>query len=340
MKAVVYDAPRSFSVREVPTPEPGHGEVLIKVIQTGVCGTDLHIHEGDFYAAFPLIPGHEIVGTVAGLGDGVTGFSLGQRVTVNPNINCGYCHACRSGRPLLCSNLKGIGTNWAGGFAEYLTAPLAYVYGVDGLDDDTAVATEPAACAMHGMETLQVRPGSTALIFGAGPTGILLSQLLVHGGVAQVTTAATTQFKLDLARNLGVDQTYLMTRGNLASDVEALKAMSDGAGYDVVIDATGAPAVTETTVGLTRDGGTVMIYGVTSPEDKVSFSPYDIFRREITIKGSFAEISSFPATIQALKAGRMRTDGLITHRFAIDDYALALEALRHDPTAHKVVITA
>jgi len=313
--------------------------VLIQVIQTGVCGTDLHIHEGDFYAAFPLIPGHEIVGAIAGLGDGVDGFALGDRVTVNPNINCGYCHACRSGRPLLCSNLKGIGTNWPGGFAEYLTAPADYTYSVEGLADDTAVATEPAACAMHGLETLQVKPGSTALVFGAGPTGLLLSQLLVTGGAAKVTVAASTTFKLDRARELGIDDIYLMDRANLTADVTALMEASGGSGYDIVVDATGAPAVTETTVGLTRDGGTVMFYGVTGPDDTVRVSPYNIFRREITITGSFAEISSFPATIQALRSGRVKTDGLITHRYRIDDYADALKTLRSDRTAHKIVLT-
>jgi D-arabinitol dehydrogenase (NADP+) len=340
VKAVVYDAPRSFSVQDIPTPQPGPGEVLIKVIQTGVCGTDLHIHEGDFYAAFPLIPGHEIVGTIAELGDGVTTFQVGDRVTVNPNINCGDCHACRSGRPLLCSNLKGIGTNWPGGFAEYMTAPAPYTYAVDGLSDDTAVATEPAACAMHGLETLQVKPGSTALIFGAGPTGILLAQLLVRGGAAKVTVAASTAFKLDRAKELGIDAVYLMDRNNLVGDVQSLKEASGGVGYDIVVDATGAPNVTETAVELTRDGGTVMIYGVTGPDDTIRIKPYDIFRREITIKGSFAEISSFPATIEALRSGRASTEGLITHRYSIDDYALALKALREDPTAHKVIIAA
>lgn len=340
MKAVVYDAPRSFEIKDVPRPSPGAGEVLIEVVQTGLCGTDLHIHEGDFYAAFPLTPGHEIVGTVAELGSGVTEFALGDRVTVNPNMSCGQCHACRSGRTLLCSNLKGVGTNWPGGFAEYLTAPVAYTYDIGDLPDDTAVATEPAACAMHGLETLQVKPGSTALVLGAGPTGVLLSQLLVSGGAARVTAAASSAFKLDRARALGVDDTYLMDRADLAGDVAALMERSGGSGYDIVVDATGAPVVAEATVGLTRDGGTVMFYGVTGPDDRVSLSPYDIFRREITIKGSFAEISAFPATIEALRSGRVRTDGLITHRFALEEYAAALDALRTDRTAHKIVVAA
>ena len=105
MKAVVYDAPRSFSITKIPEPTPGPGEVLIKVIQTGICGTDLHIHEGDFYAAFPLIPGHEIVGTRRRRRQRHQ-LPGGERVTVNPNISCGHCHACRSGRPMLCRTSK------------------------------------------------------------------------------------------------------------------------------------------------------------------------------------------------------------------------------------------
>lgn len=338
MKAVVYDAPRSFAIKEVPVPRAGAGEVLVRVIQTGICGTDIHIHEGDFAAEFPLTPGHEVVGTVAEVGAGVDQFTAGERVSVNPNINCRHCHACRTGRSLMCSALKGVGSNWPGGFAEFMTVPSEYCFSVEGLADDTAVFTEPTACAMHGMETLQVRPGSTALVFGAGPTGLLLSQLLVHGGAAKVTVAASSDFKLDRALKLGIDDTYLMDRNDMDESVRALLERSGGEGYDVVVEATGAASVGERTVGMTRSSGTVMFYGVTKPQDRIGLSPFDIYRREITIKGSFAEISSFPAAIQALRTGRARTDGLITHRFALEDYGAALDALRHDRTVHKIVI--
>ncbi|MBC7725595.1 MAG: zinc-dependent alcohol dehydrogenase family protein [Burkholderiaceae bacterium] len=338
MKAVVYDAPRSFTVTEVPTPVATPGDLLIKVIQTGVCGTDLHIHNGDFYSAFPLIPGHEVVGTVAELGEGVTGFARGERVSINPNISCGNCHQCHVGNQLMCLNLRGLGSNWPGGFAEYLAIPAAYCFSVEGLPDDTAVFTEPASCAMHGLETLAVRPGSTALVFGAGPTGLLLSQLLARGGASKVTVAASSRFKLDRALALGIDETYLMDRTDLDRSERELLELSGGDGYDIVIDATGSAAVSERTVALTRTGGTVMFYGVTGPDDRVSLSPYDIFRREITIKGSFAEISSFPQTISALRNGRAVTDGLITHRFPLEEWGVALDALQNDPTVHKIVM--
>ena len=345
MRAVVYDAPRRFSVREVPTPEPGPGEVRVRVVQTGVCGTDLHLHDGQFMAVYPMVPGHEVVGVVdavgPALGEGTgaaAGPAVGERVVVNPNASCGRCTYCREGRPLLCDDLTGIGSSLPGGFAEFLVAPAVQVFSADGLADDTAVLVEPTSCAAHAIDVIAPRHGSTALVVGAGPTGILLAQLLRSAGVASMTVAAPTAFKLELARTLGVDRTFEMTRGDLAGDVRALLELSGGAGYDLTVDATGAAAVAEVLLPLTRNGGTAVFYGVADEADRVSISPYDVFRRELTVKGSFAEISSFPAAIAALRAGRARTDGLVTHRFPLEEYGSALEALRSDRTAHKVVV--
>lgn len=338
MRAVVYDAPRRFEVREVPTPEPGPGEVRVRVLQTGLCGTDLHLHEGQFMAAYPMVPGHETTGVVDALGEGVTGLALGEHVSVNPNASCGRCAYCREGRPLLCDDLTGIGSNLPGGFAELVVAPAVQVFSVEGLDPDTAVFVEPTSCAAHAIDVIAPRHGSTALVLGAGPTGILLAQLLRSAGAASVTVAAPTAFKLERAAALGADRTFLMTRGDLAGDVRALTELSGGSGYDLTVDATGAAAVAEVLVPLTRNGGTAVFYGVADEADRVSVSPYELFRRELTIRGSFAEVSSFPAAIAALRAGRARTDGLITHRFGLDDYGDALEALRSDRTAHKVVV--
>ncbi len=345
MRAVVYDAPRRFRVREVPVPEPGPGEVRVRVIQTGVCGTDLHLHDGRFMAVYPMVPGHEVVGVVDALGDdvagteGFAGVAVGERVAVNPNASCGHCAYCREARPLLCDGLTGIGSSLPGGFAEFLVAPVVQVFAVAGLDDDTAVLVEPTSCAAHAVDVIAPRHGSTALVIGAGPTGILLTQLLRSAGVASVTVAAPTAFKLELATTLGADRTFVMDRSDLPGDVRALTELSGGTGYDLTVDATGAAAVAEVLLPLTRNGGTAVFYGVTDEADRVSVSPYDVFRRELTIKGSFAEISSFPAAIAALRAGRARTDGLITHRFPLEDYGSALEALRSDRTAHKVVVT-
>lgn len=339
MKAVVYDAARSYAVTEIPTPEAGAGEVRIKVDQVGVCGTDLHIHEGDFNAVFPLIPGHELVGVVDRLGEGATRFRVGEQVTVNPNVYCGHCDYCLSGRLILCENLQGYGSNFPGFFAEQVTVPESLVFSVEGLPKDTAVFTEPAACAMHGLESLQLRPGSSVLVFGAGPTGLLLAQLIASGGASSVTVAAPTRFKLDTAAGLGIDRTVQISRDDADGNIATLRAASPGGdGYDVVVEATGSTRIGDICVPLTRNGGTVLIYGVTRAEEVVKFHPFDVFRREITIKGSFAEITSFAAAIAALRGGRAKTDGIITHRFSLDDYGKALDALEHDPSVHKVVI--
>ena len=339
MKAVLYDAATSYQITEVPTPVPEPGEVLIKVIQVGVCGTDLHVHHGEFGAKFPLIPGHEMVGTVAALGSGVTRFAIGEQVTVNPNVPCGRCSYCLSGRTILCENGQGLGVNRNGFFAEYACVPALLVFSVEGLPPDTAVFAEPTACAMHGLETLQIRPGATALVIGAGPTGQLLAQLIASGGASAVTMAAPNQAHLDTALQLGVTRTVAIARGDPDGNTVLLReaAGADG-GYDIVVEATGAPEVGNICVPLTRNGGTVLIYGVMKADDRVAFSPYDVFRREITIKGSFAEMTSFGAAIAALRAGRVKTDNIITHRFPLAEYGRALDTLAHRSDTHKVVI--
>ncbi|KQR51438.1 2-deoxy-scyllo-inosamine dehydrogenase [Leifsonia sp. Leaf336] len=335
MRAIVYDAPEVFRVHEIPTPSPGPGELRFRVELAGVCGTDHHIHDGSFFAAFPLTPGHEPVGIVDAIGDGVDGFRIGQRIVATGVGGCGTCSNCRRGRPLLCANLTALGVTGPGAFAEYMVAPAAWCFDASDLTPEVAVLAEPTACAIHGVERLRVAPGSRALVFGAGPTGLILAQLLATGGAAHVTVAAPSDHKLRLALTLGVDAAVKIGR-----DGSGYERLTEAApeGYDVVVDATGASAVAERALGLVRDGGTVLIYGVTSPNESVTINPFDVYRREITITGSFAQISSFPDALAALRSGRVLTRGLITHRYPLDRFGDALTAVSTDPTAHKVVI--
>jgi D-arabinitol dehydrogenase (NADP+) len=231
-----------------------------------------------------------------------------------------------------------MGVHRPGFFAEYASADHRQVFSVDGLEPDTAVFAEPTACAMHGLETLAQRPGGSALVIGAGPTGLLLSQLIGRGGATSITVADIVPFKLETATRLGVDSTVPLTR-DAAQNIDLLrKASPNGDGYDVVVEATGVTAVGDICVPLTRNGGTVLVYGVTRPDERLSVSPFELFRREITIKGSYAEMTSFAAAIAALRNGRVHTDGIITHHFPLDDYGKALQTLTSDPAAHKVVV--
>ena len=336
MKAVVYSGPRDFAVVDVPLPEPGPGDVRVRVELAGVCGTDLHIHDGTFFARFPLTPGHEMVGTIESLGEGVGGLVIGERVVVNGNSSCGSCDFCNEGRPLQCANLSALGVTGPGGFAEAVVSPASRCVSVGDLSPSVAVFAEPAACATHGMEILDARPGSTALVLGSGPTGLLLAQLLMHNGAAHVTVAAPTPFKLDVARGLGLDDVIEIPREPAA----ALDVIRDRYPnrFDNVIVAAAVPGVFEIATPLTRDGGTVLWYGVTVPDDRVSVSPYDVYRREITIKGSFAQVTSFRHAVRALQTDRIRTDGLTTHLFPLVEFGQALEAVRSDRTCLKAVI--
>jgi len=338
MKAVRYQAPGDFAVTDVPMPPVGPLDVLIKVHQSGVCGTDVHLHHGTYIGVYPLTPGHETIGEIEEVGTEVTRFQPGQRVTVNPNIYCGHCEYCLAGQLVRCANTEGMGVHRPGFFAEYARADHRQVFSVDGLESDTAVFAEPTACAMHGLETLGQRPGGSALVTGAGPTGLLLAQLIGSGGATSVTVGDIVPFKLETAAGLGVDSTVSMTK-DPAQNIDRLRAASPtGDGYDVVVEATGTTAVGNICVPLTRNGGTVLVYGVTRPDERLSISPFELFRREITIKGSYAEMTSFAAAISALRTGRARTDGIISHKFPLDDYGKALQTLASDPTAHKVVI--
>jgi D-arabinitol dehydrogenase (NADP+) len=336
MKAVVYAAPRNFAVLEIPTPDPGPGEVRVRVELAGVCGTDLHIHDGTFFATFPLTPGHEMVGIIDARGAGVTDFEVGERVVVNGNSSCGACDFCNEGRPLQCRNLSALGVTGPGGFAEAVVTPASRCVSVGDLPAEVAVFAEPAACATHGMEILDARPGTTALVLGSGPTGLLLAQLLMHNGAAQVTVAAPTRFKLDVARQLGIDEVIEIPRDPAAALTVIHEQQPQG--FDNVIVATAVPGVFEIATPLTRDGGTVLWYGVTNPDDRVAVSPYDVYRREITIKGSFAQVTSFRHSVRALESGRIRTDGLTTHVFALDRFGDALEAVRSEPACLKAVV--
>lgn len=337
MKAVIYDEPGRFEVREVAVPEPGPGEVLIRVLVAGVCGTDLHLHDGEFGPTYPLTPGHEFVGQVVAVGAGTAAEMIGRRFVVDNTGSCGHCVECRRARPAHCQNLIAQGVNAPGGFAEYVVTSSGRCFAVDDLDPETAVFTEPVACVVHGLDVLGLQPGANVLLFGAGPTGLVLTQLLARSGASELTVAAPSQAKLDLARAGGADQTVLVDRADPASSLDQLrKAAPDG--FDVVIDATGAVAVLAQTLALTRTGGTVFVYGMTSQAAVWSIAPYDIFRRELTIKGSFAQQFSFDRALSALRSDRVKTEGMISRRFSLDAYDEALAAVADSSVVKAVIV--
>jgi D-arabinitol dehydrogenase (NADP+) len=337
MRAVVYDVPRHFRVAEVDDPWPGPGQVRLRVRATGVCGTDVHLHAGEFFPVYPLIPGHEIVGEVDAAGADVTEVAVGQLVALDNMITCGVCSSCRRGRPAYCTTLHALGVTDPGGFADYVVAPAGKCHPVDDLGLDTAVLAEPTACAVHGLDVLAPSPGTDVLILGAGPTGLILAQLLRNLGAGRLTVAAPTRYKLDLAEWYGADETVELSRSEPEVGFASLRSVAPD-GFDIVIDATGALSVLERGTALLADGGTLFVYGMTAEQAVLPISPYDVFRRELTIKGSFSQSFSFDRAIRLLRTGRVRSDGLITHRFGLGSYADAIQAVGEDSSCLKAVV--
>lgn len=329
-------------MREVPVPEVGTGHVLVRMTAAGMCGTDLHLHEGQFLANFPLTPGHETLGVVASVGaEAVDGqgasLSIGQQVVINPNSACRTCDYCTAERPWLCESFAGIGSSTPGGFADYVLVPGAQVFDATGIGPDVAVFAEPSACIAHLMDRLDPLAGTSVVVLGAGPTGVLLTQFLLYSGASLVVLADPNDFKLAVASSLADIGVFTMNREDVIGSMDRLVAVFGA--FDVVIDATGRAGVIEQLPRLAKNGGRIVYYGVADEADLVRISPFEIFRRELTIMGSFTEVDSFPDALTAFRAGAIRVDGLITHRFAVEDYADALEALRSDRSAHKIVIT-
>jgi len=192
---------------------------------------------------------------------------------------------------------------------------------------------------MHGMDVLNLTPGADVVMIGSGTTGLLLAQLLIHGGAGRLTVAGPTEFKLDLARKFGVDRVVQVSRVDAQGTAATLRSMAP-TGYDVAVDATGSAEVVRVLPQLVRENGTILVYGMCDADDQVNWSPYDIFRRQLTIKGSFAQVNCFGRSLAMLRSGRIRGDGLVTHRFPLIEYGNALEAVRSDPTCLKAVVLA
>jgi D-arabinitol dehydrogenase (NADP+) len=324
MKAIVYDAPRQFKYKEVPEPEIQSDDVLVRIDACGLCGTDLHIHEGEFAPNFPLIPGHEFTGEIVALGGSVKGLRQKQRVVGNSNESCGKCFYCMRGDFLLCLNLRAYGVTQDGGFAQFLRIKADRIFPIGNLTSREAVMVEPSACAVHGMEVLAMKPGSDVLLFGAGPTGQVLAQLLKLNGAGRLVVAAPPGPKLELAGRLAADEIVPIDRKNPDRHRNRLRELNP-TGFDYIVEATGSAFVCEDALQFVRRGGTLLAYGVYPETETVRFNPFDLFRREITIKGSFAQIDAFPRALAYLESGKIKVNEIVTDEFALEDWPKVLE---------------
>ncbi|KAF4555900.1 Alcohol dehydrogenase GroES-like domain-containing protein 9 [Elsinoe fawcettii] len=338
MKALVYSEPEKFAVEEIALPEVRSHEVLVKIAACGVCGTDLHYHKGEFMAKFPLIPGHEAAGTVVAVGDNVASFSVGDRVAADPMEPCGSCFYCQRVQPLMCEALTGYGGNAPGGFAEYCAYPAMLLHKIGTLPFLEAILIEPAACATHGIDRMNLKAGSSALLFGCGPTGILLAQLMRMNGVAHLTIASKPGPKLDMARKMSVADAFVEIPNNSPQQTMSDLLSANPHGFDVVVEATGALSVLENAINFVRKAGTLVVYGVYDENVKVAWSPSRIWTHEITVLASFCSTRKFPNVLEYLRTGKLKLDGIVTDTFRLEQWGEVLGKVERQEVVKAAIV--
>jgi len=305
-------------VETVDDPTPGRREVVVEVAACGICGTDLHILDGEFAPTLPVIPGHEFSGRVVALGADVTELSVGDAVAVDPSVYCNECHFCRQGRGNLCDRWSAIGVTMSGGAAEYAAAPVGNCFKLpDGVRIEDAALVEPLSCAVRGYDVLPRRLAEQYLIYGAGTMGLMMLQLAKRAGASTVSVVDTNAPRLDTAKLLG------------ATEVATSAAqLGHPHGWEVVIDCTGVVAAIEDGLTRVRKGGSFLQFGVSEENAEARFSPYRIYNEEITILGSMAVLHSFERAGELFSAGAIDADTMITHRLPLEEYPAALEAFK------------
>jgi L-iditol 2-dehydrogenase len=326
MRVFRYYAPEDLRLEQVPVPDPGAGELLLRVRNCATCGTDVKIYfHGHRNLRPPRVIGHEIAGEVAGLGEGVEGFSVGDRVQVIAAVPCGECRECRMGHENICESLTAIGYDYDGGYAEYLIVPelVLRVGGVNPMPPDLAfeeaAMTEPLACVLNGQDLARVSEGDDVVIIGAGPIGCLHARLARARGASRVTLVERSADRLELATaRVTPDEAVLVEDG--VDAVAAVRALSDGRGADVVIVAAPSDAAHQDGIGMAASRGRISLFG-SLPKDapKISVDANEIHYRELTIVGA---ANSTPvqnaAALTMIAGGQVRVADLITQTLPLE----------------------
>src|ERR1700712_5564937 len=315
MRAVVVKAPGQVELMTVEDPTPGARDVVVEVAACGICGTDLHILQGEFAPTLPIVPGHEFAGTIAATGADVTGLKVGDRVAVDPSLYCFECYYCRRGRNNLCENWGAIGVSHPGGAAQYAVAPMANcVLLPDSVDRADAALIEPLSCAVRGYDVLRSQLANTVLIYGSGTMGLMMLQLAKRVGAASVDIVDLNAERLGTAKTLGGT-----TAAASADELERPR------GWDLVIDATGNAKAIQDGLSRVGKGGTFLQFGVSDYAARATIEPYKIYNQEITITGSMAVLHSYERAAALFADGVIDPAVFISDRLPLADYGTALE---------------
>jgi 2-desacetyl-2-hydroxyethyl bacteriochlorophyllide A dehydrogenase len=311
--------PGHSEIVTIPDPAPRAGEVVLAVAGCGICGTDIHIYDGEFAPTpYPIVPGHEFAGRVVAIGGDVDGLAVGDFVAADCTLVCGRCVPCRSGRYNLCHSWGAIGDTVDGAFAEFVRVPARSIYRWPGsVPQSWAVLAEPLACVVHALDRLGAVSGTRALVLGAGVIGALAAQLLRRNGVATLTVLERSQDRRDVVAGFGVDHA-----------VAEFADLGDEE-FDVVVDATGAISVIENGLTRTAPGGRFLLIGVAPADAMATVSPYQLFKSEITVLGSMSKLYSFEPALRLLEHGLVDVGPMLGAPLPLTSYPEAIEQARN-----------
>lgn len=328
MRAAVIQSPGEVTVTEVPDPTPGPRQVVVEVAACGLCGTDLHILQGEFAPTLPVVPGHEFAGQIVGLGSEVTGLAVGDRVAVDPSLYCFECHYCRQGHNNLCESWNAIGVTTAGGAAQYAVAPAANCVRLpDHVRTEDAALIEPLSCAVRGFDVLSAKLGAHVLIYGSGTMGLMMLELAKRTGAASVDIVDIKPERLATAKQLGC-----------SASAASADELDRPRGWDVVVDATGNAAAIQDGLNRVAPAGTFLQFGVSDYATTAVIEPYKIYNQEITITGSMAVLHSYERAAELFALGAIPPETFISDRLPLERYPDAL-GLFAAGEGRKIIVT-
>jgi threonine 3-dehydrogenase len=316
-----------LQLTDVAEPEVGHNDVLIKIKKTAICGTDVHIWQWDEWAqrtiAVPMHIGHEYVGEIVALGQEVNGFKIGDRVSGEGHITCGFCRNCRAGRRHLCRNTVGVGVNRAGAFAEYLAIPAFNAFRIPrDIADELAAIFDPFGNATHTALSFDL-VGEDVLITGAGPIGIMAAAIARHVGARNVVVTDINDYRLELARKLGATRTVNVSRETLRQTMEALHMLE---GFDVAMEMSGAPAALSAALEHMVHGGKIAVLGIPSTNIPIDWT--QVIFKGLHIKGIYGRemFETWYKMVTMLQSG-LDLAPIITHHYPIEQYEEAFQTM-------------
>jgi threonine dehydrogenase-like Zn-dependent dehydrogenase len=334
MTAPIYKGDGLLEYEERPIPRPEHtGDAMLKIEACGICGTDLNVlATPPAHKATPnIIIGHEGVGIVQEVGPGANDIKPGDRVVIAPRLTCGECQYCRQGLDNQCNNYRTIGTTIDGAFAPYLRAPRRALYKISpNVSRDDALFFEPLSCVVGSVARVPIQAGDNVVVIGAGPMGLLFTQMFGALGAGRIIVTDIVPYRLDYAVKIGADAVLDASQVDIPEAIREITTL----GADVVVDAVGNQI--DTAVKLARRGGHVILFGL-RPHDNPTVNQYTITRYDLTLHGTFVGLNPFEQTIKLLESGRLQPSKLITHRVPLSDLPQGVDLMRSG-RAMKVVV--